>query len=158
MTIITLLVIGALIILDQISKIWASAVLSNGRDILVWKNVFHLSYIENTGAAFGMLQGKQWFLIIMTIIVLIGITFYFKRIPANPSGKWMRLSFTLVIAGAIGNLIDRLFLNYVRDFLYFSLINFPVFNLADIFVVMGVCVLLAVILFGEVESVKQTEE
>lgn len=158
MTVITLLVIGCLVIIDQLSKIGASATLSNGRDVLLWENVFHLSYLENRGAAFGMMQGKQWFLIIMTILVLVGIVIYFKKIPDTSSGKWMKFSFTLIIAGAIGNLIDRIFLNYVRDFLYFSLIDFPVFNFADTFVVIGVSVLLLVIIFGEIEAPHKVEE
>jgi len=158
MTIVSLIVIGFLIIIDQVSKIWAVAALGNGNDILLWKNVFHLAYIENRGAAFGMLEGKKWFLIIMTIVVLIGMIVYLKKIPNNKSGTWAKFSFVLIISGAIGNLIDRVFLGYVRDFLYFRLIDFPVFNLADSFVVVGVMVLLVVILFGEIEKPHQIEE
>ncbi len=158
MTVITALIIGGLIILDQLSKLWAVATLGNGRDILLWTNVFHLTYIENRGAAFGMLQGKQWFLISMTILVLIMIIIYFRKIPSTKSGSFMKLSFTLIISGAIGNLIDRISLGYVRDFLYFRLIDFPVFNLADILVVCGVGILLVVIIFGEVDAPHQKEE
>ncbi|WP_069997603.1 signal peptidase II [Cellulosilyticum sp. I15G10I2] len=158
MTIITLLIISGLVILDQLSKLWAVAALGQGRDILLWKNIFHLTYIENRGAAFGMLQGKQWFLISMTILVLIAIIIYFRKIPSTPSGKWMKLSFVLIISGAIGNLIDRISLSYVRDFLYFRLIDFPVFNVADIFVVVGVGILLVVIIFGEIDTPQGAEE
>lgn len=158
MTMIVLLIISGLIILDQITKLWSVTALSHGRDILLWENVFHLTYIENRGAAFGMLQGKQWLLIGMTILVLGALVIYFKKIPATQSGKWMKVSFVLIISGAIGNLIDRIFLGYVRDFLYFRLINFPVFNLADILVVVGVGVLLLVIIFGDIEQTKGSEE
>ena len=158
MIMITLVAIVCLITLDQLSKIWAVGALSQGNDILLWKNVFHLAYIENKGAAFGMLQGKQWFLIGMTIIVLIGMFFYLTKLPRTKVGNWSRFSFILIISGAIGNLIDRVLLNYVRDFLYFRLIDFPVFNLADIFVVVGVMILLVVIIFGEIEKPHQTKE
>jgi signal peptidase II len=158
MTITALIAIVFLIIVDQLSKIWAVATLGSGRDILLWEGVFHLAYIENKGAAFGMLQGKQWFLIIMTIVVLIGIVIYLRKIPRNKSGNWAKFAFVLIISGAIGNLIDRVFFGYVRDFLYFRLIDFPVFNLADTFVVVGVMVLLVVILFGEIEKPNQIEE
>lgn len=158
MTIISLIAVAFLITIDQLSKIWAVATLGNGTDILLWNNVFHLAYVENKGAAFGMFQGQKWFLIIMAILVLIGMVVYLKKIPKNKSGNWAKFSFVLIISGAIGNLIDRIFLGYVRDFLYFRLIDFPVFNLADTFVVVGVMILLIVILFGEIEKPHQLEE
>lgn len=154
----TVVVISGLIILDQLSKLWAMSTLSSGRDILLWQNVFHLTYIENRGAAFGMLQGKQWFLMSVTLIVIIAISMYFKKLPNTRWGSWAKFSFILIISGAIGNFIDRLFLNYVRDFLYFSLIDFPVFNFADILVVVGVGILLVVILRGDIESCLENEE
>jgi signal peptidase II len=158
MTIIILIIIGGLVAIDQISKIWAVNTLGSGQDILVWENVFHLTYIQNRGAAFGMLQGKQWLLIPVTILVLIGMIVYFKKLPSTKSGTWAKVSLVLIISGAIGNLIDRILLSYVRDFLYFRLIDFPVFNIADTFVVIGVGVLLLVILFGDIEKTHQSKE
>ena len=158
MIIITLLAIILFVAADQLSKIWAVVALGSGKDILLWPNVFHLAYIENRGAAFGILQGKQWFLIAMTCMVLIGMAFYYRKLPATRAGFFSKTAFVLIFSGAIGNLIDRIMLNYVRDFLYFRLINFPVFNLADVFVVVGVMILLAVILFGEMEKKSGEEE
>lgn len=158
MTIITLIIIGCLVAVDQISKIWAVNTLGGGQDILVWENVFHLTYIQNRGAAFGMLQGKQWLLIPVTILVLIGMIVYFKKVPSTKAGTWAKVSLVLIISGAIGNLIDRILLSYVRDFLYFRLIDFPVFNIADTFVVIGVGILLLVILFGDIEKTDGSKE
>lgn len=152
------LMIVVLILIDQLTKIGAVRVLKDGSDIAIWNNVFHLHYIENTGAAFGMLGGRQLFLIIVTLIIMIVMCWYYRKLPYTFWGKWARVSFVMIISGAIGNLIDRAFLGYVRDFLYFKLIDFPVFNVADILVVVGVGVLLVAILCGELEEGKDTKE
>ncbi|PHV71138.1 signal peptidase II [Sporanaerobium hydrogeniformans] len=157
MAIWTIVVILGLVGLDQVTKIWAVQKLSNGQDISLWPDVFHLTYVENRGAAFGMLQNKQWFFIVITGIVLVGLIWYYKKLPVTFWGKMSRISFVCIISGAIGNLIDRIMLNYVRDFFYFKLIDFPVFNIADILVVGGVGLLLLVILMGEKDFEKQKE-
>lgn len=153
-------ILGIVLLLgiDQFTKYWAVNTLANQADIMLWPNVFHLSYVENRGAAFGMLQGKQGFFIIMTIAVLIFIAWYWRRIPQDKWGIWMKIALVLVISGAIGNLIDRALLGYVRDFLYFILIDFPVFNVADICVVVGVIILMPVLLFGDIEGEKDGDE
>ena len=155
--IIGLIVLG-LIGLDQITKVWATAALSGGRDIPIWNGVFHLQYVKNTGAAFGMLGGKQVFLIVITTLIIIGMLVYYRKLPKTFWGNWSKVSFVLIISGAIGNLIDRVFLNYVRDFLYFKLINFPVFNVSDILVVVGVCLLVIAMIFGELEEERKKEK
>ena len=155
--VIGLIIIG-LIGIDQITKVWATHVLSNGRDIALWEGVFHLHYVKNTGAAFGMLGGKQIFLVIITTAIIIGMIIYYHKLPKTYWGKWSRVAFILIISGAIGNLIDRVALNYVRDFLYFKLINFPVFNVADILVVVGVGILLVAMIFIEIEEEKRKEK
>lgn len=138
--------------LDQWVKYWAETSLQTMGDISLWSGVFHLAYVENRGAAFGMMQGKQWFFIIVTVVVLGGILWYWRKIPINKTGLWMKVALVLVISGAIGNLIDRVWLNYVRDMFYFILIDFPVFNVADICVVVGVILLIPIILFGDIED------
>lgn len=137
---------------DQLTKYWAEIYLQGQADIRLWADVFHLSYVENRGAAFGMMQGRQTLFVIITLAVLIGIVWYWRQLPHNKVGKWMKVALTLIISGAIGNLIDRVALNYVRDMFYFTLIDFPVFNVADICVVVGVILLFPLLLFGDIEE------
>lgn len=152
------LVIAGLVGIDQLTKVWATSALGSGKDIAIWEGVFHLQYVKNTGAAFGMLGGRQTFLIIITTVIIIGMVIYYHKLPKTFWGNWSRISFILIISGAIGNLIDRVCLNYVRDFLYFKLINFPVFNVADILVVVGVCLLVVAMLLGEIEEERRKEK
>lgn len=165
MVLVTIVIIMILVGIDQLTKIWAVAALAGGNgtvsgtaDMLIWPDVFHLHYTPNTGAAWGILSGKQALLIIVTSIIIIGMLFYIRQFPKTRWGNWGRFAFVLIISGAIGNWIDRLFLGYVRDFLYFVLINFPVFNVADMFVVVGVGLLMIVLLFGDLEEKKNNLE
>lgn len=141
-----------LILLDQLTKIWAQNVLMSGPDIQVWEGVFHLHYLSNYGAAWGMLSGKQTFLIIFTSIIIIGMIYYMIKLPRTKEGVWTKVALVMIISGAIGNLIDRVTLGYVRDFLYFILIDFPIFNVADILVVVGVGVLMIAMFLGDSEG------
>lgn len=147
----TLIVIFLLIGADQLTKIWAVNALAT-QDIRIWPNIFHFTYVENRGAAFGVLQNKQLFFIITTIIIIGVMFFYLKKIQPTLTGQWLKVAFTLIISGAIGNLIDRIVLGYVRDFLYAAFIHFPVFNVADILVVVGVGILMLVIFIGDMEN------
>ena len=123
-----------LIVLDQLSKSWIVANLK-GKENIVWiKGVFELEYLENTGAAFSSFMGKQGFLIGLTSLILAFAVFEFIRVPKDKKYGIMEFAFALLISGAIGNLIDRVKQNYVVDFLYFVPINFPRFNVADIYV------------------------
>ena len=143
-----------LIAVDQLTKIWAVHALAGGNDIRLWDNIFHLHYISNYGAAWGIFSGKQGFLIILTSLIIIGMIYYMTKLPHTKWGLWTKVSFIMIISGAIGNLIDRIVFGYVRDFLYFVLINFPVFNVADILVVVGVGLLVVAMLFGDSEESK----
>ena len=138
------LIIILLIGIDQISKLLALNYLKDIRSIPIIQNVFHLTYVENRGAAFGMLQNKQIIFLIGASIVLIAIGYLYGKIPHMSRYFWLRFCAVLVCAGAIGNMIDRIRLNYVIDFFYFSLIDFPIFNVADCYVVVA-CVLFAIL-------------
>ena len=155
MTIFFILGILTLVFLDQLTKWLVVLKLKPIHDFPIIDKIFHLTYIENRGAAFGILQGKHLFFIIMTIIVMGFIGIYYYRLPHERKYNWMRFALTLLGAGAIGNLIDRIRLGYVIDFLYFKLINFPVFNFADMCVVVGVSILIVFILINPDE--KQTK-
>ena len=106
-----------------------------------------LRYVENTGAAFSILSGKQLLLILVTFIILGAITGLFIRSIRNGDHIVVRLSYALIIAGAIGNFIDRVRYNYVVDFFEFLFINFPIFNVADMAIVSGVILLAIATLF-----------
>ncbi len=130
---------------DQLSKLAASSLIQPFSTIPLWEGVFHLTYLENRGAAFGILQNKFGFFYVVTILVVLGITvFMLRRRPKNLS---LNISLTLLAGGALGNFADRLFRGFVVDFLDFRLIHFPVFNLADIFVVCGAFLLAFYIVF-----------
>lgn len=132
------------IFIDQITK-WLVVHNLKGKDsITIIPNVFELHYLENRGAAFGMLQNKQIIFLIGASIVLIAIGYLYGKIPHTSHYFWLRFCAVLVCAGAIGNMIDRIRLNYVIDFFYFSLIDFPIFNVADCYVVVA-CVLFAIL-------------
>ncbi|OPJ56892.1 signal peptidase II [Alkalithermobacter paradoxus] len=126
-----------LILLDQITKIWALKDLSEIGSIPVIENIFHLTYVENRGAAFGIFQGKTTFLVIITACV-IGYIIYYMLSNKNLDNI-TKISFILIISGAIGNLIDRVRLGFVVDFFDFRV--WPVFNIADICVVIGAVLL-----------------
>lgn len=108
--------------------------------------VFELHYLENRGAAFGIFQGKQVLFLIGGVIVCAVVMFLYGKIPSTKRFFALRLCSVLICAGAIGNMIDRIRLDYVVDFLYFSLIDFPIFNVADCYVVVA-CFLFAFLIF-----------
>lgn len=146
--IIGILCVTILIFLDQITKFWAVHTLKNAAPIIIWNGVFELNYLENHGAAFGILQGQKWPLVIFTVVVLAAIVYiYLKRIPDQKRFRWLNVILILFSAGAIGNFIDRIAQDYVVDFFYFVLIDFPIFNIADIYVVIAACLLLVLGLF-----------
>lgn len=134
-----------LIIVDQASKHTALTRLKPAGSIPVIHNIFAFTFVENRGAAFGMFQGARIGFLIVTPFILAAIVYYFLKLPYGKVYNLVRAALVLVSAGAIGNFIDRLFRGYVIDFLHATFIDFPVFNLADVFVVTGT-VLLAVLL------------
>ncbi|GAA0723887.1 signal peptidase II [Clostridium malenominatum] len=138
------------IFLDRITKLWAIKNLSSGKDIVIIKDFFQFSYLENTGAAFGIFRDKLFFLTLITSLVTIGLIvylFYYK-----PSWILLRISLALIISGAIGNLIDRVQYKYVVDFILVHFKDkyyFPTFNVADVCVSIGAVLLTLFILKEE---------
>lgn len=119
--------------LDLLTKNWAANVLA-AKPIVLLNGVFELRYLENKGAAFGLLQNQRTFFLILTAVFIVFMIWMFVKIPADSRYLPLRILIVTVSAGAFGNFYDRLTLTYVRDFLYFSLIDFPIFNVADIYV------------------------
>ncbi len=126
---------GVIVAVDFFTKRWAAEVLQKVETIPVIEDVFHLTYVGNTGMAFGMLPGQRYFFIVITIAVLAAIIVFMLKKRENNCVLKTGLSF--VLGGAAGNLIDRIWLGYVVDMFDFRLINFAVFNVADIFVCIG---------------------
>lgn len=123
--------------LDQYTKFLARNHLMGKPSIELIPGVLELKYLENTGMAFGLLSGKKAFFLVMCILFfLLGIYLFFK-IPKERYYLPLLLNLFLMLSGAAGNFIDRAWRGYVVDFIYFSLIDFPIFNLADIYVVCG---------------------
>jgi len=147
-----LLILG-LIGIDQLTKWYFLKNKEIFDKFEVIKNFFYLTYVENRGAAFGILQNFRWFFVIITIIALTVMIKYFFRID----NILFRLGLSFLIAGAAGNFIDRAFRGYVIDFLDFYPFgyDFPVFNFADICVNAGVFLLVIYILFVYKEPVRK---
>ncbi len=131
-----------LIALDQWTKALAVAWLKDGEPFVLLPGIFELRYVENTGAAFGILKGRSGVFFVMATVACIALSYALMRLPSGRRMLPLRACFVCIMAGAIGNLIDRLRLGYVVDFLYFRLIDFPVFNVADIYITCS-CVILA---------------
>lgn len=144
------------IVFDQIVKYWASTELQAVGTIPLWEGVFHLTYCENTGAAFSLFTGQRWLLLAVTVVLLSGLLWALHN-------NWLqnafgRMSLRLIISGAIGNMIDRILLGYVVDLFDFRLINFPIFNVADILLCVGVGMMVIYILFMEPKIEKAKKE
>ncbi len=120
--------------IDQAAKFWATAALKGQEPIVLISGVLELRYLENRGAAFGMMQGGRTFFLIITPIVLAAVVYAIAKMPSEKKYGILVVLLDSIAVGAIGNLIDRIWLNYVVDFIYFSLIDFPIFNVADMFV------------------------
>ncbi len=123
-----------LIVLDQLTKYFAVLNLKGQNPYVIIPEVFQLRYLENRGSAFGMMQNKQLFLLIVTVIFLALLIWFFFKLPDTKKFRPLEVILVFVLAGAIGNMIDRIRLEYVIDFFYFELIDFPIFNVADIYI------------------------
>ena len=128
--------------IDQLTKFWVVQQIPLHTTVPVWNGVFHLTYTQNTGAAFSSFEGQHW-LFALVMLVFIGFIiweFPKKKMPFTTFERWLMVS---ILAGGIGNMIDRLRLGYVVDMIEVEFISFPVFNVADCFITCG-CILLMV--------------
>ncbi len=150
-----LAIIVVTVFLDQITKYLTIFYLKPIDTLPLWEDVLHLTYVENTGAAFGMMKDSRWVFMVTSTVAIIGILGYMiyrigikkQRLP------WMEaLSLSFIVGGGIGNMIDRTLLGYVVDMIDFRLINFAVFNVADSFVCVGAGLM---ILYLILEMVKE---
>ena len=132
---------------DQLTTLLAVKNLKGKADIPLIPDVLYFQYLENRGAAFGIFQDRKIFLVLLTSLILVGVCYVLWKIPADKKYIYLKLLCFLITAGGIGNLIDRVRLDYVIDFIYFAPIDFPVFNVADIYVSVGMVFLFTVVLF-----------
>ncbi len=144
--IISIIIILIFLALDQLSKIWAANDLSNTPlGVSIIDGVVSLYYIENTGISFSLLNSHTILIIIVTLIILALLCFVLIRTPKTHYYLLFSVTLSVIIAGALGNLIDRILRGYVIDFISLDIINFPVFNVADICVCLGLFILIIMI-------------
>lgn len=136
-----------LIAADQLTKQLAVQHLYQKDPVEIIPGVFELHFLINKGAAFGIMQNHQYFFAAVTCIVLCVLVWVYMKIISLRQFRPLRLLLVLLTAGAVGNLLDRVRLGYVIDFFYFKLIDFPIFNVADCYVVVSVILLAVLILF-----------
>lgn len=143
-----------LIGIDQITKLLTVKYLMPVDTITIIDGFFKLTYVENKGAAFGFLQGAKWLFVVIGIIIVAAGAVYYKRLVKEKGGAVLRLSLILIGAGAIGNIIDRVFRGFVVDMLDFYIFgyNYPVFNFADICVCIGAVLLIISVFFSKGEK------
>ena len=147
-----LIIIGS-IWLDQLTKWLAVTLLQGNPSVPIIPEVFQLTYLENPGAAFGMLQNNRWVFLIISTIGILAVLFYL--LIKRPTSKLLCLSLSFIVGGGIGNMIDRVLLGYVVDFFDFCLINFAIFNVADSFVCVGAGILALWVILDTVAEEKR---
>ena len=146
--VIVLLLIG----LDQLVKNYVVQQIPLGEVRLWIPNLVSLTYLQNRGAAFSMLQDQQWLFAVITLVVMVGAIWYLHKHMED--SLWMVLGLTLIIAGGLGNFIDRMSQGFVVDMFHLDFINFAIFNVADSYLTVGVIVLLIAMLKEEVNGNK----
>ena len=132
--------VGVLVALDLWLKVWSVSNLQNNPPRTLIYGLLGLRYYENTGMAFGLLSGHDWsawLISLVKIAALIALLMYYHRLPPGKKYWYIRIPLIMIFAGGVGNLFDRITLGAVRDMLEFLFINFAIFNLADVFIVLG---------------------
>lgn len=135
-----------LVAVDRITKNLAIHYLKGNERELI-PSFFSLHYLENPGAAWGMLPNATWLFATIAVVVLAAMIYFYGKLPLERNYHLLRFALILLSAGAIGNFIDRILWRYVVDFLYFKYINFPVFNVADCYVCIAAVLLIYCLLF-----------
>lgn len=146
MIIIDVIVLIVSFLFDQLTKNLVKPLQTNG-SISIIDDVLLLYYHENRGAAFGILQGQRIFFIFMAIVVFLIMTYVILKIPAEKKYIKLNMALIFILSGALGNTYDRAFHGYVTDFIYFKIIDFPIFNVADIYITVSTFLIILMILF-----------
>ncbi|MCR8968857.1 signal peptidase II [Facklamia sp. 7083-14-GEN3] len=143
----TFIITAAIIILDQSLKIWTQNYLTMNQAVEIIPNFFQLNYIQNTGAGWGLFDGQRFFLIGVTFLVIFYLVYLIWK--NRYYSLWAKLAYALLLGGAVGNLIDRLLRGYVVDMLQIRLFDFPIFNLADTSLTLGVILLIIMVIWTD---------
>ena len=154
MTIILIALILCIIGLDQLTK-WLTVVyMTEGQSIPIWQDVLHLTFYKNPGAAFGILDepGQRWIFLVFSSVAIVGLLVYLFFF--RPKNRFMQLTLAMIVGGGIGNMIDRIYLGYVIDFIDVELINFAIFNVADSFVTVGAFLLIGYLIWDMIREMK----
>ena len=141
---IDMLIAAALLAFDQFTKYLATVNLKNQPALVLIEGVLELQYFENTGIAFSLFQERKAFILITGFLVLAAVLFFLFRVPRE--GRF-RVLMSVLIAGALGNIVDRLRFDYVVDFISFVLIHYPIFNVADCYIVVSAILLFLLFMF-----------
>ncbi len=139
--------VAAGIFVDQFSKALVVSHLKDQAPVVLIDHVLELKYLENSGAAFGLFQNRQVIFLVFSLVITAVVIWFYYRLPMDKKFFPLRIVSVLLVAGAIGNCIDRIRTGYVVDFIYFKLIDFPIFNVADIFVTVAVFALIILLIF-----------
>ena len=158
MQVLFMVLLSAIIVAaDQLTKIWVVANIPLHTSLPAIPGLFHLTYVQNTGAAFSALEGMQWLFALVFAVFTIGLIWEFskKRLPFLPLERWCILA---IWAGGLGNMLDRLRLGYVVDMIAVDFIDFPVFNVADCFITCGCIALMVSLIFFNREFWKEEKK
>lgn len=146
------LIMFLILLIDQTTKYFALHLLGGERKIVLIKSILELTYIENTGAAFGSFAGKNIAIMVTVIVIIVFLLLMYWRLRKTEKYYKIRVAMTVLISGAVGNLIDRMIHGFVIDFIYFVPINFPKFNFADICIVLSLFTISYLFLFVYTED------
>lgn len=155
-----LIIVLVTVFLDQISKHFVVLYLKGQRPLKIIEGLLSFTYVENRGAAFGILQNRKLFFVAVTVVTLIILMYIFLRYYKYLN-LWTISSLSMIMGGTIGNFIDRMSLDYVVDFIslrFFNRYNFVVFNLADTFIVVGAIMLMLYIMIFEPKKVAKSDK
>lgn len=150
--IILIIIAAGGIAVDQITKLIVASNMHLNDTLPIIKNVLHITYIKNEGAAFGILSNHRWIFMSVSAVAIVALCVYLFRFSKDT--RLMKTGMALIISGGIGNMIDRIFLGYVVDMIDFRLINFYIFNVADACVSVGAAVLILGIVLNEIKTIK----
>ena len=138
--------------LDQLTKWLAVEFLQGQPSFPIWQDVLHVTCAKNEGAAFGMLSDHRWVFMLFSTVAIVGLLVYLFRF--RPKSRYVQITLAMIVGGGIGNMIDRIALGYVVDFIDFTLINFAIFNVADSFVTVGAFMLMGYLIVDTVREFK----
>lgn len=146
-----------IVVLDQLSKLWVVGNIPLYTSVDAVPGLFHLTYVQNTGAAFSSLQGMRWLFVAVFVIITVAVIWEFwgRKLPFTTFDRWC---IAAVYAGGLGNIIDRVRLGFVVDMIEVDFIRFPVFNVADCFITCGCILLMVHLIFFNKEFWKEEKK